>query len=62
MLIINKGFVVIREAINNDIKIEVIPGPSASITAMVLSNFDTFFHFVGFLKPKRIQRQNQITK
>lgn len=54
------GFLVIREAIKNQIPIEVIPGPSATITALVLSNYDSHFTFLGFLKPKTGQRQNQL--
>ena len=56
------GFEVIREAYKNDIPVEVIPGPSATLTTLVLSNFDTHFKFHGFLKPKPIQRQNQLKK
>ncbi|MCK5806967.1 MAG: 16S rRNA (cytidine(1402)-2'-O)-methyltransferase [Mycoplasmataceae bacterium] len=56
------GFEVIREAYKNDIPVEVIPGPSATLTTLVLSNFDTHFKFHGFLKPKTIQRQNQLKK
>lgn len=54
------GFLVIREAIKNSVQIEVIPGPSATITALVLSNYDSHFTFLGFLKPKTGQRQNQL--
>ncbi|MCK5867482.1 MAG: 16S rRNA (cytidine(1402)-2'-O)-methyltransferase [Mycoplasmataceae bacterium] len=56
------GFEVIREAYKNEIPVEVIPGPSATLTTLVLSNFDTHFKFHGFFKPKPIQRQNQLKK
>ena len=56
------GFEVIREAYKNEVPVEVIPGPSATLTTLVLSNFDTHFKFHGFLKPKTIQRQNQLKK
>ena len=56
------GYEVIREAYKNDIPVEVIPGPSATLTTLVLSNFDTHFKFHGFFKPKPIQRQNQLKK
>lgn len=54
------GYEVIRQAIKNEIPIEVIPGVSATLTTLVLSNFDTFFKFHGFLKPKSLQRINEL--
>ncbi len=54
------GFEVIRQALAADIEPIVIPGVSATLTTMVLSNFDTHFSFLGFLKPKTGQRQNQL--
>lgn len=54
------GYEVIRQCIENDIEINVVPGVSATLTTMVLSNMDTHFKFLGFLKPKTIQRQNQL--
>lgn len=56
------GFEVIRQCIAAGVTIEVIPGVSATITTMVLSNLDTHFKFLGFLKPKTGQRQNQLAK
>ena len=56
------GYEVIRQAIESDIEIEIIPGVSATITTLVLSNFDTHFKFIGFLKPKSGQRINQLKK
>ncbi|MCK5945664.1 MAG: 16S rRNA (cytidine(1402)-2'-O)-methyltransferase [Mycoplasmataceae bacterium] len=56
------GFEVIRQCIENDIHIEVIPGVSATTTAIALSNLDTHFKFLGFFKPKTGQRQNQLKK
>lgn len=54
------GYEVIRQALQNDVNVEVIPGVSATLTTLVLSNFDTFFKFNGFLKPKSGQRINQL--
>ena len=54
------GYEVIRQCINEEIEINVVPGVSATVTTMVLSNFDTHFKFLGFLKPKTGQRQNQL--
>lgn len=54
------GYEVIRQAIAADVEFEVIPGPSATLTTLALSNMDTHFTFLGFLKPKSGQRQNQL--
>lgn len=54
------GYEVIREALKEDVQIEVIPGVSATLMTLVLSNFDTHFKFDGFLKPKSGQRVNQL--
>ena len=54
------GYEVIRQCIEAGIIINVIPGVSATVTTMVLSNMDTHFKFLGFLKPKTGQRQNQL--
>lgn len=56
------GFVVIREVIEHEVDFEIIPGVSAVTTASTLSNLDTHFTFLGFLKPKTGQRQNQLKK
>ena len=59
-VIADPGFEVIREAIKNNIDVEVIPGVSATTTTIALANMDTHFKFLGFLKPKTGQRQNQL--
>ena len=47
------GYQVIRESVDQGIKVEVIPGPSAAITALVASGLPTAeFTFVGFLPKK----------
>lgn len=61
-VISDPGFLVIKEAIAAQIPIEVIPGVSAVLTTLALSSFDTHFKFLGFLKPKSGQRQNQLKK
>lgn len=55
------GFILIREAIENNIEYDVIPGPSSVTTALVHSNFDTHYNFHGYLKPKKGQRDNQLS-
>lgn len=54
------GYEVIRKCIESNIEINVVPGVSATTTALVLSNMDTHFKFLGFLKPKSGQRINQL--
>lgn len=52
---------IIKLAIENDIKIEQIPGPSAVITALVLSGMPTDkFIFEGFLPSKPGTRKNRL--
>ena len=48
------AYKLIRSAIQNDIKIESIPGPSAFLSALVVSGLPTDrFLFIGFLPPKK---------
>ena len=48
------AYKLIREAINADVKIESIPGPSAFLTALTASGLPTDrFLFEGFLPPKK---------
>ena len=61
-LVSDPGFLLVREAIKNNIQINIIPGPSAQISAMLLSNFNTQYTFLGFLTPKKIKRQNLLKK
>ncbi len=44
------GKLLIRECINNNIKVDVLPGPCALINGMVLNGFkNDIFTFIGFL-------------
>jgi 16S rRNA (cytidine1402-2'-O)-methyltransferase len=55
------GFHIIRLAIENEIKIEHIPGPSALISGLVLSGMPTdSFIFKGFLPVKPGARKNAL--
>lgn len=58
------GHEIIREAVDQNIRVEVIPGPSAAITALVVSGLPTDrFVFEGFLpkKPgKKIKRLKEL--
>ncbi len=55
------GFVIIREAIKEGIKVESIPGPCALITALVVSGLPTDrFVFEGFLPPRSAARRKKL--
>lgn len=51
------GEYLIKKSIENDIRVEVLPGPTASITSLVISGLKTDkFVFEGFLSSKRNKR------
>lgn len=53
------GMVVIHEAILQGIEVEVLPGASASLTALIKSGFDTSqFLFLGFMPKEKKEREN----
>ncbi|MDK2564742.1 16S rRNA (cytidine(1402)-2'-O)-methyltransferase [Romboutsia sedimentorum] len=55
------GEVIIKQAIENNIEIEVLPGATASITALVGSGLQTRkFVFEGFLDRDKKVRRNQL--
>ncbi len=60
------GFKLVRECINQGIKVEPIPGPSSVTTALVISGLPTDkFLFVGYPPKKQGHRQklfNELTK
>lgn len=52
------GFILIDECLKRKIKIEVIPGPSSIIAALVLSGFNPErFYFYGFLPKKNKEKE-----
>ncbi|MCH7495081.1 MAG: 16S rRNA (cytidine(1402)-2'-O)-methyltransferase [Candidatus Marinimicrobia bacterium] len=60
-LISDPGSRLVAACIEGNIRVEVIPGPSAVITAMVLSGFlDGGFHFAGFLPRKKSDREKTL--
>jgi 16S rRNA (cytidine1402-2'-O)-methyltransferase len=55
------GYRLVRASVENGIRFEVIPGPSAVITALVGSGLPTDrFYFGGFLPVKSGQRQREL--
>lgn len=55
------GTVVIKKAIERGIRVVSIPGASAIIAALSVSGLSTDeFTFIGFLPPKKIQRQKKL--
>lgn len=57
------GSLLIKRAINENIKIEVIPGPTALITALLKSGLDTSrFIFCGFLPRQKGKIKKELEK
>ncbi|MCC5788436.1 MAG: 16S rRNA (cytidine(1402)-2'-O)-methyltransferase [Opitutales bacterium] len=52
------GFRLVRECRRRDLLVEVIPGPTAFVSALAISGLPTdSFYFRGFLPPKKSARQ-----
>ncbi len=62
-LISDPGFELVHEVIKNKLPMEVLPGPSAAITALVASGLavDSFSYF-GFLPQKSAARKKELMK
>ncbi len=57
------GFVLVEELVNANLPFEIIPGPSAVVTALVGSGLNTQnFVFGGFLPDKKTERVNILNK
>lgn len=53
------GSLLVLECYNQDVPVTILPGPTASLSALVLSSFDTAdFSFFGFLPTKQGQLEN----
>jgi 16S rRNA (cytidine1402-2'-O)-methyltransferase len=57
-LISDPGYKLVRDALAEGLKVEMCPGPSAPLMALVLSGLPPDrFHFAGFLPGRRAERQ-----
>ncbi|GHT54359.1 ribosomal RNA small subunit methyltransferase I [Endomicrobiia bacterium] len=57
------GYILVKETINKGIKIEVLPGASAVITALAGSGLPTNgFIFCGFLKRKHVKVRKELSE
>lgn len=57
-LVSDPGYALVRACIREDLPIEVLPGPSAVLSALILSGLPSDrWRFVGFLPRKRGQRE-----
>ena len=62
-LIADPGYKLVNECLKNDIMIDVVPGPSSIITAIVTSGLATNnFYFAGFPIKKKQARINSLSK
>ena len=62
-LISDPGYKLVADCVAEDIPLTCIPGPSASLTALVLSGLPTDrFMFAGFLPPKSAARRTALTE
>jgi 16S rRNA (cytidine1402-2'-O)-methyltransferase len=60
-LICDPGNLLVRTCIENGLKVEVIPGPTAYTTAMLLSGFlEKGFHFAGWIPRKGKEREEAL--
>ena len=61
--IADPGEYLIKYAIENQVKLEIIPGPTAGVVALIASGLPSSrFVFQGFLPRKGIERQQRLTE
>lgn len=60
-IISDPGWVVVREAIKNNVDVVVVPGPSAGISALIGSGITAHpYYFAGFLNSKSGKRKQEL--
>ncbi len=60
-LVSDPGSRLVAKALENDIRVSVVPGPCAAINALVCSGLDSeHFYFEGFLPPKEKARNDEL--
>ncbi len=60
-VISDPGAILVDKARQAGIEISVVPGPTAVASAVALAGYDKGFVFIGFLSPKRKDRESQLT-
>ena len=62
-IISDPGWIVVKEAVENDIDVVSIPGPTAGLTALIASGIPAHaFYFAGFLNSKKAKRKQELKK
>ena len=62
-IISDPGWVVVKEAVDNDIDVVSIPGATAGLTALIASGIPAHdFYFAGFLNSKKTKRKQELKK
>lgn len=62
-VISDPGWVAVRDAIEEEIEVVIIPGVSAGITALVASGLNSYkYYFGGFLNSKKTKREKELEK
>lgn len=62
-VISDPGWVAVRDAIEEEIEVVIIPGVSAGITALVGSGLNSYkYYFGGFLNSKKTKREKELEK
>lgn len=57
------GTALVRAALDEDIAVDVVPGPTSLTTALAVAGIDVRrFHYHGFLSPKRDERARELAR
>jgi 16S rRNA (cytidine1402-2'-O)-methyltransferase len=62
-LLSDPGYRLVTRAVEEGIRVEPVPGPSAALAALAASGLPTDeFHFAGFLPPRQAQRRKVLAR